>query len=197
VEGLTRAIAKAHAAVAVSQHAAAALQHKSAQVSGEATHAQSAPPTHPAVRAPAVSSAKGSHAAARATHVTGKKAHTTHRASGHATGPSRPAQQVQVERELTHGKTVVLVFWYPRSTVDASVRSQALALGRESKGKLAVHVAHPDQVGLFGPVTEVAHVYQTPTVLIINKHGLVSTLTGLTDVFSLKQAVREAEHANL
>ena len=34
--------------------------------------------------------------------------------------------------------------------------------------------------------------YQTPTILIVNRHGVVSTLTGLTDVFALEQAVREA-----
>jgi hypothetical protein len=31
--------------------------------------------------------------------------------------------------------------------------------------------------------------------LIVNRHGVVSTLTGLTDRFALKQAVREARAA--
>lgn len=107
----------------------------------------------------------------------------------------RPAQQLQVEGELSHGKTVMLLFWDPKSSVDVAVRSEALALGRSSKGKVDVHVARANQVGLFGPVTEVAHVYQTPTILIVGAHHRVSTLTGLTDEFSLKQAVREAERA--
>jgi hypothetical protein len=33
----------------------------------------------------------------------------------------------------------------------------------------------------------VVHVYQTPTILIVNRRGVVSTLTGLTDTFALKQ----------
>jgi hypothetical protein len=60
---------------------------------------------------------------------------------------------------------------------------------------VTVHAALAHQVGMFGTITEVAHVYQTPTILIVNRHGLVSTLTGLTDVFALQQAVREARSA--
>jgi hypothetical protein len=48
---------------------------------------------------------------------------------------------------------------------------------------------------MFGKITEVVRVYQTPTILIVNRHGVVSTLTGLTDVFALEQAVREARLA--
>jgi hypothetical protein len=220
VEGLTRDIAKAHGAVATSQRSAAELRQKSSQASGEASGPGAAAiggvsaaasgaagttsgPTH---RAGAAGTASGSahgtgvaktRAAQRgATRQTG----AAHKGGGsHAAGAgssARPAQQAQVERELTHGKTVVLVFWDPKSSVDATVRSQALALAGSSKGRVAVHVARANQVGLFGPVTEVAHVYQTPTVLIVSKHGLVTTLTGLTDTFALQQAVREAERAN-
>lgn len=90
---------------------------------------------------------------------------------------------------------MLLVFWQPKSTVDQTVRQQALAVGAHSKGHVVVHVALARQVGLFGPVTEVTHVYQTPTVLIVGRGGLVSELTGLQDEFSLRQSVREAEHA--
>lgn len=117
------------------------------------------------------------------------------RAHGHAPA-KRAQQQLEVEHQLAQGKTVLLLFWDPKSSVDNSVRSQVLGLGKGSKGKLAVHTALADQVGLFGTVTEVAHVYQTPTILIVGRHGLITTLTGLVDGFSLKQAVREAEQAN-
>jgi hypothetical protein len=192
VEGLTRDIAKAHGAVATSQQNAAELQRRSAQASGEAPHASGGTTAAQAKPAGKAATGVGTQGAARSAGA--------HRGQGAGSGrpvsTNRAPQQVQVERELAHGQTVMLVFWYPRSSVDVSVRSQALALAHGSRGKLAVHVARPDQVGLFGPVTEVAHVYQTPTVLIVNKHGLVSTLTGLTDEFSLKQAVREAERVN-
>lgn len=116
--------------------------------------------------------------------------------SSNASANGRAPQQLEVEHQLAHGKTVLLLFWEPKSSVDNVVRSQVLDLGKRSKGKLAVHTALADQVGLFGTVTEVAHVYQTPTILIVGRHGLITTLTGLVDGFSLKQAVREAEQAN-
>lgn len=116
--------------------------------------------------------------------------------SSSASSSGRPPQQLEVEHQLAHGKTVLLLFWDPKSSVDNTVRSQVLGLGKGSKGKVAVHTALADQVGLFGTVTEVAHVYQTPTILIVGRHGLITTLTGLLDRFSLEQAVREAEQAN-
>jgi hypothetical protein len=107
----------------------------------------------------------------------------------------RPVEQVAVEHELAQGKTVMLVFWNPKSSVDREVQSQAGALAGGSKGTVTMHAALASQVGLFGSITEVAHVYQTPTILIVNRHGVVSTITGLTDVFALEQAVREAQRA--
>jgi hypothetical protein len=192
VEGLTRDVAKAHGAVARSQRNAAELQRKSAQASGEGSRQAAA---RGGVSAATVAHGKSAGAAAHARGAT--HASSAQSAGGRsASANARPPQQAQVERELTHGKTVVLVFWNPKSSVDVAVRSQALALGSGSKGKVAVHVARANQVGLFGPVTEVAHVFQTPTVLIVSRHGLVSTLTGLTDTFALRQAVREAGRAN-
>lgn len=190
LEGLTRDISKAHGAVALSQQKAAELRRKSAQASNEASSSKGASGS------PAVSGGQASYGVP-ANHTTSP---ANRAASGADTSapvtPKRPVQQATVERELTHGKTVLLVFWNPKSSVDMTVRSQAIAVGRGSKGKVAVHVARAGQVGLFGPVTEVAHVYQTPTVLIVGRHGLISVLTGLVDDFGLSQAVREAEHAN-
>jgi hypothetical protein len=207
VEGLTRDISKAHGAVALSQQKASELQRKSVQASNEAS---------PSKGASGSTAASGGHAGNRVSANHPRSVPTSHPgsmptshpgsmptshpgsgtdASAPAT-PKRPVQQATVERELTHGKTVLLVFWNPKASVDASVRSQAIAVGHGSKGRVAVHVARAGQVGLFGPVTEVAHVYQTPTILIVGRHGLVSVLTGLIDDFGLRQAVGEAEHAN-
>jgi hypothetical protein len=195
VEGLTRAIAKAHGAVAASQQNAQQLQSKSARASGESQSSASAPTSV---------AAAGSASAAAATRKSIEAGALARKTAAHAHGRAgssskthdgRSAQQVTVEHELVRGKTVMLVFWNQRSTVDQEVRTQAYALAGRSKGTVTVHTALARQVGTFGTITEVAHIYQTPTILIVNKHGLVSTLTGLTDVFALEQAVREARGA--
>lgn len=193
VEGLTRAIAKAHGAVASSQRNAQQLERKSSEVAGEP---QTSTTTHAGV-----ASVKGSNGAAAAQRsieaaaTTRKAAARAQKAASSRSHTGRSALQVQVEGEIAHGKTVLLVFWDPKSTVDREVRAQADVLAGRSKGSVTLHAAHANQVGLFGHITEVVHVYQTPTILIVNRRGVVSTLTGLTDVFALEQAVREARDA--
>jgi hypothetical protein len=184
VEGLTRAIAKAHGAVAESQQNAQQLQRKSSEASQEA---QSTPE-------PVRATTRGTGTAAGATSTT----HTSARAkTGHVKPRGgRSPQQALVESELAHGRTVMLLFWNPRSTVDQEVMAQAGVLARGSRGSVALHAALAHQVDAFGKITEVAHVYQTPTILIVNRHGVVSTFTGLTDVYSLQQALREARSAH-
>jgi hypothetical protein len=132
-------------------------------------------------------------------HKTASSSHkTTLRSSGDATSPTskHTPEQAVVEHELAQGKTVMLVFWNPQTSVDREVQAQARALASGSKGTVTLHSALANQVGLFGSITEVVHVYQTPMILIVNRHGVVSTLTGLTDVFALQQAVAEAQHAS-
>jgi hypothetical protein len=207
VEGLTRAIAKAHEAVGTSQRNAQQLQQRSREASQEAPSAHSgASAAHPVARHAATaqrSAATARHAREAATAHARQTAARAHRQAGPGPGASakhaaadRPAAQVAVEREVAAGKTVLLLFWTPQSSVDREVRAQTAAMVARSHGKLALHVAAPAQVGEFGSVTEVVHVYQTPTILIVNRRGVVSTLTGLTDTFALAQIVREAERAN-
>ncbi|HTC59856.1 MAG TPA: hypothetical protein VK691_07000 [Solirubrobacteraceae bacterium] len=233
VEGLTKAIAKAHGAVAESQrnvqeqagHAQALTGE--AQASATTTHttaagktSQSVTVTHKTNAAPSLarrrvtSSRKTSiQAHGTTTTVTHTSTTTVHKATPvhrvaaptdkptirvHSTvkhSSTKPAQQVAVEHELAQGKTVMLFFWTPSSTVDQQNVAQAKTLVARSKGTLTLHLALANQVGEFGTITEVVHVYQTPTILIVNKHGVVSTLTGLTDVFALEQAVQEAQSA--
>ncbi len=230
VEGLTKAIAKAHGAVAESQrniqeqagHAQALTGE--AQASATTTHTnaagkttQSVTVTHKTNAAPNLA-----HRTVTTVHKTSTQAHgttttvthtsttTVHKVTPvyrvtpkptvrvHSTikhTSTKPAQQVAVEHELAQGKTVMLFFWTPSSTVDQQNVAQAKTLVARSKGTLTLHLALANQVGEFGTITEVVHVYQTPTILIVNKHGVVSTLTGLTDVFALEQAVQEAQSA--
>ncbi|HTA96723.1 MAG TPA: hypothetical protein VK730_03675 [Solirubrobacteraceae bacterium] len=233
VEGLTKAIAKAHGVVAESQrnvqeqagHAQALTGE--AQASATTTHTtaagkttQSVTVTHKTNAAPSlahrtVTSSRKTSIQAHGTTTTVTRTSTTtvhkatpvHRVAAPTDKPTirvhstvkhsstKPAQQVAVEHELAQGKTVMLFFWTPSSTVDQQNVAQAKTLVTRSKGTLTLHLALANQVGEFGTITEVVHVYQTPTILIVNKHGVVSTLTGLTDVFALEQAVQEAQSA--
>lgn len=119
----------------------------------------------------------------------------------HPAAPSHPARSTQhsnatragsVEAQLHAGKIVLLLFWNPHSTDDQAVRSQVQAVGGSLKGKVALDFAKAREVGSFGTVTRDISVLQTPTLLIINRRGLTTTITGLTDAFSIEQAVREA-----
>jgi hypothetical protein len=186
VEGLTRAIAKAHGAVATSQQNAKQLQEKSAQASGQstATTAPSTTVTHSSQAvAPASTPARTSKSAAPAV-----KPHK-------ATASGTPAQQKAVESELKGGKVVLLLFWNPKASVDVAVHKELQAVGRKLRGKIAVHDALAKQVGSFGSITKAIQVYETPTILLVNRHGVTTTLTGLTDVYSLEQTIEEARHA--
>jgi hypothetical protein len=233
VEGLTKAIAKAHGVVAESQrnvqeqagHAQALTGE--AQASATATHTttagtttQSVTVTHTPTTAPNLarrtvtsvhktSTSAGAHGTSTVTHTsttTVEKTTPAHRTVAPVEKPAtrvpsnvrhsaKSPQQAAVEHELAQGKTVMLFFWTPTSSVDREDEAQASTLVANSKGTVTLHPALASQVGEFGTITEVVHVYQTPTILIVNKHGVVSMLTGLTDVFSLEQAVQEAQAA--
>jgi hypothetical protein len=197
VEGLTRAIAKAHGAVATSQQNAKQLQEKSAQASsptstGTVTGAPTAGSQTTSSATPSAVS-KGS---------TTTKAAVTHKGTSNgAVAPSArshrvvPSMQVTVEKELKQGKIVAILFWNPKALVDVAVHRELQAVGHSLGGKIAVHDARANQVGSFGSITQAVQVYQTPTMLIVNKRGQTTTLTGLTDVFSIEQAIDEARHA--
>jgi len=176
VAGLTRAIAKARGAVAQQQKS----DHASTTATPAPTHTTTAPAvTSPAKAAP--TSAAKTHAAAPAA--------KTHVKSG------VPAMQLQVEGQLKHGKTVAILFWNPQGSVDAVVHRELQAAASKFAGKLAVHNARSGQVGSFGTFTRAVQVYSTPTILLINTRGLTSSVTGLTDVFSIEQAVAEVKRA--
>jgi hypothetical protein len=177
VQGLTRAIAKAHQAVATSQQNVQRLEKKSAEASSE-TPAASTTPISKAPSTPVTRSSSTSHPAdpPSPTHL---------RAVGQT-----PA--VKVEGELHQGKTVLLFFWNSRSVDDVAVQKQ-LQLVRHALGsKISIHQASPSQVGSFGGATQNVRVYETPTILIINRHEQITTLTGFEDAFGITQAVKQA-----
>lgn len=187
VAGLTRDIAKAHGAVAQSEKNAAQLQNKSAQASNEAAPGS-------ASATPAAKHAKAATPAATAKTVVHKAA-PSHANSSTSGAAQQAAEQVVLRRELKQGKTVLLLFWNPKSSDDKSVRQALRAVSAHAKGKVAVHVAQASQVGRYGSVTKNVQVLQTPTLLVVSKKGLAVTMTGLVDRYAIEQAIVEAKKA--
>jgi hypothetical protein len=198
VEGLGRAINKAHGAVATSEADAKQLEERSAQASGESSaqasgqsstpassHAASSPTTSEAPGAAVSHSRAGSSAAGAAGTSTGGGR------SAARTRPSLPAMQMHVEKALTQGKIAVILFWNPHGAEDSAVHQQAAKLG----SGVAVFYAGAGMVGQFGTITRGVQIDETPTLLIVNKKGLAKTLTGFVDAYAIQQAIGEVRHA--
>ena len=104
----------------------------------------------------------------------------------------QPASQATIAAELHQGKTVLLLFLNPRlrrrRRGDRNHRSRL-----QARPHVAAHFALASQVNSFGSITRDIQVYQTPTLLIVTPKRQVTTLTGLTDDFSIEQAVAEAK----
>jgi hypothetical protein len=64
--------------------------------------------------------------------------------------------------------------------------------GREEK--VAVIESAASDVGSFGSFTHAVQVYSTPTLLLINGRGQITTMPGLTDAFSIEQAIDEPQN---
>jgi hypothetical protein len=157
VEGLTRAIAKAHGAVAASQQNAKRLEAASARASGESASSSSTP----ASSTPASSSSKPASSAstpASATHASSAPHPSVHVApttSARTTikpqpikaqaGAGRiPARQALVEHALSEGKIAVILFWNPKGADDVAVDQELRVL--EAIHHLIRPVAHVPQV---------------------------------------------------
>jgi hypothetical protein len=202
VDGLTRAIQKARGAVSESEQHAKALQQKATAASGTAENlGSSATGTAGAAAASggtaaAKHSAATTHAASPAPAALQAKSKTpTSKTGASKTASSVPLMQARVEGELKHGKVAALLFWNPSGAVDNTVRRELQATARKLHGKLAISVARSSGVGSFGTFTRTVQVYGTPTILLINSAGKTVSVTGLTDVFSLEQAVREIKQS--
>lgn len=205
VDGLTRAIQKARGAVSESEQHANALQQKATAASGTAENlGSSATGTAGSTSAAATGgTAAAKHSAAATTHAASSAAAAVKAKSktpGSKAGASKtasgvPVMQARVERELKRGDVAALLFWNPSGSVDNTVRRALQATAQKLHGKLAISVARSSQVGSFGTFTRTVQVYGTPTILLINPAGKTVSVTGLTDVFSLEQAVREIKQS--
>jgi hypothetical protein len=216
VDGLLHAVRKAHEAAAVSQQNANEVERKSREASNEPASAQHSP-------APATAPASGSRAAATPS-STGTSAAATSAHSSSTAGKSSsastlavPTGQREVEAELKQGKIAVLLFWNPAGSDDVVVHNELRLLlrlhtiaskakteefrhaekffGLELAKKIVVHEALASQVASYGSITSSAQIYGTPTILVINPRGQMITLTGITDAYSIEQAIEEARAA--
>jgi hypothetical protein len=220
--GLSHAIAKAHGAAAISQHNAQQVEQKSAQASGEpskgattAAHTGSSAHTGSTVHTGSSATTTGRHTAVTAPTAVNHAAVKT-QSTNPQTGAGRtPARQVLVERALDEGKVAVILFWNPKGTEDTivnnelqvleavhhlirplartpQVRQQLKASGLESEKPFAAFQSTASQVASYGSITRGVQIYATPTILVINKSGQTTVLSGLQDAFSIEQAIDEA-----
>jgi hypothetical protein len=214
VEGLSRAIAKAHGAVSQSQQNAKQLEEKAAQASSPTGG------TAASARAGAVTSSPATQRAS--THSASKSSAASVPASGKATAPKShaaqtPPGQVWVERQLKHRDVVALLFFNPKGAEDIRTRSELEHLITAKRGgrvsveagelgnarvvhasrhkraeRIVLRVASAGKVGSYGSFTRVASIYQTPTLLVIRPGGHIEpAMTGLADAFSIEQAISE------
>ncbi len=199
VQGLSRAVAKAHEAVATSQSNAKHLEEKSAQASGEASSSGSS--ASAAKSTPAASAGSSTTSTATTTSRpssagtrTPAKPKPASSASSSAAESGIPSGQREVELALAQGKIPVVLFWNPAGADDVAVHGQVLQLGR-SHLPIAVYEGNPEAVASFGAITREIPVYGTPTILVIAKNGQTTELTGLQEDFSIEQAIEQARRA--
>lgn len=190
---LGHSIEKARGAATTSKQNAHELESKSAQASSPA-----APTTSPQAAAPSKQSSPSSSKttsapAAAPTHV--KSAPSTATQSPPSSkGTVRAAVAVRqhaVEAQLAQGKTVLIFFWNPKGADDRAVNRELGQLPHDLR--IAVDRARANAVTTFGTITRGVQVYGTPTLLVVNKKGEVTTLTGLQSTFTIAEAIREAK----
>jgi hypothetical protein len=182
--GLGHAIEKAHGAVGASQKNAKELASKSAQASTPNSTSSKAAGAGAAAHAKSTPSAATS--APSATHAAPKSAPSTH-GTVRATVAVR---QHAVERQLKQGKIALIFFWNPKGADDRAVNRSLGQLPHNLR--IAINRARANAVTTFGTITRGVQVYGTPTLLVVNKKGEVTTMTGLQDPYTIAQAIREA-----
>jgi hypothetical protein len=178
--------------------------------------------TSPAASKPAVTPAsKTTTKAASNTHTSSlgaTKAPKTGSSTHSASKASLPAGQLAVEAQLAHGDVVALLFWNPQSPADVSVRQElqlllkvhhstdaylskpevkglVKAFGPELNKKLALDEASASQATEYGVITHGIQIYNTPTLLIIDKQGKTIVMNGLQDLYSIQQTIDEARNS--
>jgi hypothetical protein len=176
--------------------------------------APSASTVHKTSTAPAsVHSATAAAAAQRAKSERSKPANEPTKAhSGKQTMTGIPEHQALVESALKDDKTAVILFWNPRSAEDQVVHLSVALIAavheileslqpnpkvedRGAAAPITVFEAAPNQVASFGSFTRSVQVLQTPTILIVNPLGQVTTIPGYTETRAINQRIGESRKA--
>lgn len=123
----------------------------------------------------------------------GKLAHSEGVVIARMKADLQPASSATIAAELHQGKIVLLLFLNPHAYDDDATAIGTTEVAYKLRHHVAAHLALANQVNSFGSITRDIQVYQTPTLLIINPKREVATVTGLTDEFSLEQAIAEAK----
>jgi hypothetical protein len=119
--------------------------------------------------------------ASRATHTVKPAGHVT------ATKPAAGAKSAvaQVETALTQHKVVGLLFYNPAASDDLAVRAE-LAASATRRGVVKVAVPVTD-VAKFTMLTDSVPVSSSPTLVMIDRSGSASTISGFADRFEIAQ----------
>ncbi|HXW58619.1 MAG TPA: hypothetical protein VEJ23_03980 [Solirubrobacteraceae bacterium] len=186
--------------------------------SATAPKTASAPSTSKTSGAPASVHAAAAAAAAESAKAAEEKAASEAAKAGASAGKETttriPANQALVEDALKEHKIAVLLFWNPHSAEDQVVRlsvgliagvheifealqsnpetSRAVKQSGVSLPKIAVFEAGPGEVASFGSFTRSVQVLQTPTVLIVNPLGQVTSIPGYTETRAINQRIGES-----
>jgi len=181
------AIEKARGAVTTSKANAHELERKSAQASSPAAPASSPKAAAPGKQS-SPSSSKSTSPPAAATHAKSVAPSSSTKGTVRAAVAVR---QHAVEAQLAQGKTVLIFFWNPKGADDRAVNRELGKLPHDLR--VAVDRARSNAVATFGTITRGVQVYGTPTLLVVNKQGQVTTLTGLQSTFTIAEAIRETK----
>jgi hypothetical protein len=108
--------------------------------------------------------------------------------------PAKAPSIKTVVNAIAAHKVVALLFYNPSASDDQAVK-QELATISTDHGKVARFSIPVSDLSQFQPVTSKVPVASTPTLLVIDKQGATTTLTGFVDQLAISQTVSDALHA--
>jgi hypothetical protein len=198
-----------HAVATVHTHHTATVVHSHHGATTTHAHARAHAPTHGSNATAAATAALTLHHLTEAVHLNAvvnlveaidpalrlkaKLAHAEGVVIARMKADLQPASAATIATELHQGKVVLLLFLNPHAYDDDATAIGTTEVAYKLRHHVAAHLALANQVNSFGSITRDIQVYQTPTLLIINPKREVATVTGLTDEFSLEQAIAEAK----
>ena len=96
-----------------------------------------------------------------------------------------------VRRAVEDRKTLVLLFWNPKSADDREVRRELRKVD-DWNGRVAVQAAPIRTISRYGRITRGADVEQSPTVVVVDSQLRAETLVGYVDRVTIDQMVADA-----